>query len=245
MAEAEIERRYIRVGTSRVYYQEVGSGFPVILIHGLSGSGRWWQKNIRPLSERFHVYIVDLIGFGRSRGKQGFVLQEAAAHLTRWMDELELETVHVVGHSLGGVIALDLAAVCPDRVERLVLVEPALIDADLSTIEHVRGFLRALWHLPVSFLPLLVQDAWRAGPVSILQAARELLTTDAVSRLRRIQAPTLVVWGEYDTAVPRDVGRTLVREIPSSRLEVISGAGHNPMWDRSEAFNQIVLNFLS
>ena len=115
MAEPNIQRRKIRVGSARIYFQEVGSGPAVILIHGLSGSGRWWQKNIPFLARHFRVFVIDLVGFGRSEGERGFVLQDTAAHLRAWMDHLSLETAHVIGHSLGGIVALDLAGTSPDR----------------------------------------------------------------------------------------------------------------------------------
>src|SRR5581483_1554615 len=116
------ERRRIAVGPATIAYEVAGSGPPVVLLHGLSGSSRWWRRNIGALAPHRRVYIVDLIGFGASRGQARFVLAEAAGTLMRWLDLLGLARASLVGHSMGGLIAAELAADAPDRVDRLVLV---------------------------------------------------------------------------------------------------------------------------
>ena len=240
---AEIERRRIQIDSVPIAYEVAGVGPSVVLVHGLSGSGRWWARNVGHLSQRFRVHVVDLLGFGGSRGRP-FVLAEAAAYLGAWMDRLNLPRARVVGHSMGGFIAADLAAGFPDRVERLVLVDAAALPFDASHLRRPGGLARVARRLPLSFLPILATDALRAGPVTIARATRELLRSDLRPRLATIAAPTLVVWGEHDTLVPCEVGEQLARVLPDGRLVVIPRAGHNPMWDQPDEFNRVVTDFL-
>lgn len=237
-------QRCIRIDGVPIVYEEAGSGEPLVLIHGLSGSTRWWAKNIEALGRCFHVYSIDLVGFGESRGTHPFVLSEAAGRLAAWMDQLGIERANIVGHSMGGFIAAELAADFPDRIARLVLVDAAVLPFGYGYLRHLTGLLRALGYTPLSFLPVLATDAWRAGPMAVLKAARELLTADIRPKLSLIDAPTLLVWGEYDTVVPVEIGRQLLQHLRHADLMVIPAAGHNPMWGRAEIFNRAVLEFL-
>ena len=239
-----MQQRRIEVDGDPVHYQIAGAGEPVVLVHGLSGSTRWWGCNVPALARHFRVYVVDLIGFGQSRGRRPFVLAEAGDFLARWMEVAEIGRASIIGHSMGGLIALDLASEFPDRVEKLVLVDAAVLPRKAGYAPHALGLLRALRHMPLGFLPILVTDAWRAGPVTILEAARDLLTADVRPELAQVRAPTLLVWGEHDALVPLVIGKEVRAALPSAKLVVLRGAGHNPMWDRADAFNRVVLGFL-
>jgi pimeloyl-ACP methyl ester carboxylesterase len=228
-----------------IYYQVAGDGPPVVLVHGLSGSGRWWARNVDALATRYRVFVVDLLGFGGSRGAHPFLLRDAATHLAAWLEQLGVERASIVGHSMGGFIAADLAARYPTQVERLVLVDAVALPPDPRPLRHALGLGRALCRLPASFLPVLVADACRAGPRTIGTAARELLTMQDYPPLDRIEASTLVVWGEHDKLVPLELGRQLCERLPGAQLAVIPRAGHNPMWDRPTEFNHLVGAFLA
>jgi pimeloyl-ACP methyl ester carboxylesterase len=195
------------------------------------------------MAQQFTVYTLDLIGFGESRGSR-FVLREAAQLIARWMDVVGIARAHVIGHSMGGFIAADLAAEQPERVDRLVLVDAAALPFNYSYVRHLFGLTRAARYMPINFLPVLATDALRAGPLTLLRAAHELLHTDIRSKLGRVCAPTLIVWGEHDTLVPLTLGRQIDRYINNASFTVVNGAGHNPMWDRPETFNRLVIDFL-
>lgn len=234
-----------RVGNAWVYYQVGGEGPALVLVHGLSGSSRWWRRNMRALGQQFRVHVIDLVSFGQSRAPERFVLRRAAASLLGWMDTVAIDRCHLIGHSMGGFIAADLAAAHPERVDRLVLVDAAALPFGRNYFGHAYGLARAVRRLPLNFYPTLITDAYRAGPITIAKAAWELLGTDISDRLNAIENPVLVVWGEHDTAVPLDIGRKLAERLTHAQLTIIRGAGHNPMWDRPEAFNRAVLAFLT
>lgn len=239
------ERQRLQVGGKTIASESSGAGPPLVLVHGLSGSTRWWRRNVQALAPHFRVHLVDLVGFGGSRGRgHRFVLSEAAAALAEWMALAGAPRASVVGHSMGGLIAADLAASFPERVERLALVSAAAVPLGRRYIRHAGGLLGALRHTAPSFWPVLAADAARAGPATLLRAISQLLAADISPRLASIQAPALILWGEHDHLVPLALGRQLHGHLPRARFVVIPGAGHVPMWEHPEAFNRELLSFL-
>jgi pimeloyl-ACP methyl ester carboxylesterase len=234
-------------GTARIAYQVSGDGPPLVLLHGLSGSARWWARNAPVFSRRFRVYAIDLVGFGLSRG-QPFSLGEAPGLLLRWMDSLPKERFHLAGHSMGGLVAASLAAFTPQRVDRLVLVDALALPIGHSLARSALGLLEAARYTPFDFLPVLAGDALRAGPLTLLRAVREVHRAGPAVDLARIAAQTLVVWGEHDTILPLRYGQALFQELhrtqDAASFSVIPGAGHMPMWDHPAEFNRLVLGFL-
>ena len=107
--------------------KDVGTGPPLILLHGLAGSARWWARNIPALSRSFRVIAIDLPGFGASPRGHRLELDGVVDQLVGTMDALGIDRASVIGHSMGGLIAGGLAADRPERVERLVLVDAAFL----------------------------------------------------------------------------------------------------------------------
>jgi pimeloyl-ACP methyl ester carboxylesterase len=235
----------VRVGGTDIYYEVSGSGPPLVLAHGLCGSGRWWSANAPFLARRFQVYSLDLVGFGRSRGGPPFRLGDAASTLAEWMRQCLPAPAHLVGHSMGGHIAAELAADYPELVARLVLVDAAAGRFDVTLAPGaLAGLPTLLRTLSPAFIRMLLSDASCAGPATIARALSALLATDLESKLGQITAPTLVIWGSDDMLVPLAVGRRIAAAIPGAQLAVLPRTGHNPMIERPETFNRLVHNFL-
>src|SRR5918998_3616152 len=153
-------RYEVRVWGWPVRYEAAGEGEPVVLVHGLSGSTRWWSRNVSEIAGRHRTYLVDLPGFGTMGSlRRRFVLAEAASWLLEWMEAVGLERAHLVGHSMGGYICLRLAASRPAAVHRLALVAPAGVPTGRSMLGHLAPLLGAARHATPSFLPVLLRDA--------------------------------------------------------------------------------------
>jgi pimeloyl-ACP methyl ester carboxylesterase len=211
-----------------------GAGTPVALLHGLSASSRWWSKNIEVLAARHLVAAVDL----PPRLTQG----EMTALLARWLETFG-EPVHIMGHSMGGQLAIRLAAERPDLVRSLLLVSAAGIPFRLDPRPHVRPLPKPPYGGP-RIAQLLVPDFFRTGPASVALATTRVLRGDQRERMRALRLPTLLVWGENDPLVPLVYGEAMAGEIEGARLVVIPRAAHVAMWDTPEEFNRIALEFL-
>jgi uncharacterized protein (TIGR02118 family) len=166
MSSSEGQRRRPSATRSRGRY-------PVVLVHGLSGSTRWWDRNVPDLAKHYRVYLVNLPGFGSFRRRaQRFVLAEATSWLHSWMEAVGLEEAHLVGHSMGGYLSLKLAAWRPETVRKLVLVDPAGMPSGRTMIGHLGPLLLSARYARPTFLPVLVRDALYAGPFTLWRTAR-------------------------------------------------------------------------
>ncbi len=212
-----------------------GNGTPVVLLHGLSGSSRWWSRNIDALAAEHLVVAVDLPRFVPSFG-------ETTALLARWLETFG-EPVHLIGHSMGGQLAIALTAERPDLVRSLILVNAAGMPFKLDPRPHVR----AVPHPPyggASIARVLLPDFFRTGPASVAVSGARVVRADMRAWMHAIRVPTLLVWGENDPLVPLVYGEAMQQEIAGSRLIAIPGAAHVTMWDTPSDFNSIALSFL-
>jgi pimeloyl-ACP methyl ester carboxylesterase len=242
--QVDILKQQAKVGPLTVHYEVAGEGPAVVLIHGLSGSGRWWMYNVPVLAQQYQVYNVDLVGFGRSRG-QRLVLREAAGWFKEWLNIVGITEAHLVGHSMGGYIAMEVAVTWPAVVRRLVLVDALVLPMGPGLLRPALGLARAVRYMNLSFLPVLIGDLLRAGPRTMLRAAQEVLSADLSDRLGAMQAKTMVIWGEKDTLLDPELGRKLAERLARACFVWVEGAGHNPMWDRPQRFNELLLDFLA
>jgi pimeloyl-ACP methyl ester carboxylesterase len=236
-----------RIGEFRIQSEHMGSGAPVVLLHGLSGSCRWWRFTAPALARRYAVHMPELVGFGgsRSAGRQPDVT-ELADVMAEWLRVTGLTDFALVGHSMGGQIALHIATQhC--MPERLVLVNASGLPREWSLRDAARFVARALpprsWGAP-TFVPTIAADALRAGPRALLLAAHHLLSDDVTPLLPLVTCPTLLIWGELDPLVPLEYGRAMFERIAGARFVVLSDAAHNPMADRPAEFNRVLLEFL-
>ena len=254
---------------------ESGEGTPVILIHDLLVSHLSFGDVLGPLAARFRVLAPDLPGFGESEkptpARYAYGIEAFAETIVDLIAGLELGRVSVIGHSLGGAVAITLAAEHPELVEKLVLVDamsyPFRFDwySRLPLLPFVGGFFfkqlygrgafrrhfRENVFSPGTELPIERIDrhydqfntpAARESAHAVLHAIRD--TRPIVARVTRITAPTLVVWGRRDRLFPSSFGQRLAREIAGARLDVLD-AGHAPHEERPPEFARSVTQFLT
>jgi pimeloyl-ACP methyl ester carboxylesterase len=145
-----------------LYSEKRGYGEPLVLIHGLGGSCRWWERNTDALAKHFQVHVIDLMGCGKSATQGKFVLQEAAQHVKHWMETHRIRRAHVVGHSMGGFVAAELAADYPDMVEKLVLVDAAIVPPEQMVKPSMREMVESLRSLHKNFGPARLSDICRS-----------------------------------------------------------------------------------
>jgi pimeloyl-ACP methyl ester carboxylesterase len=249
--DLELRAHQADFGAYRIHWAEAGEGDDAVaLVHGLSGSSRWWARNIAALASKYRVLIPDLIGFGRSRvGIRTLPdVPGVAGVLGEWLGFAAGGPAFLVGHSMGGQISIHLASREPERIKRLVLVDAAGLPRPL-TPRHVMRFAYEVapprrWGDP-TFLPIILGDAFSAGAWTVLRALRHILRDDVRPLLADLRVPTLLMWGARDTIIPLSHGEQMRQLIPASRLLVMRTAYHNPMVDSPAEFNTALLAWLA
>ncbi|MDO8989580.1 MAG: alpha/beta hydrolase [Sideroxyarcus sp.] len=243
----------------------------VILIHGLGGSMDDWKNVIPALAADFHVLAFDLPGFGKSdKGSQEYS-PTRYARLANYLADRYFpgKNYHIVGHSMGGAIALRFASQRPQRFQRLVLIDAAgilhpqvltrfqagsVLERSSGTpltrdlTELVSGkLLEEVDRLPISPFDIVNSALGRdyvlqGGPNSI--AALKLAGEDFSDAVTSVTEPVLILWGDSDLTVPQRTGQVLAARMPHARLEIIDAAGHEPMQDQPLRTNQLIRSHL-
>ncbi|HEX9413078.1 MAG TPA: alpha/beta hydrolase [Ktedonobacterales bacterium] len=228
----------------------------LLYLHG-TFLGNLWLDFHATLAERFHVYAVDIPGFGLTdrpdwmRDMSDYVL-----YLRDLLQTLELERPIVVGHSLGGWMALELAVWYPERVGKLVLSNAAGIRVKGAPLADMFA-MNAQELLAVCFDNVAAAAPLIPAEVSvdyILDQYRQRTTLAALAwnphydpklerRLERVTCPTLIIWGENDRLIPAVYGETLHRLISGSQLVQLAGTGHMPMFELPAQWCQAVADF--
>ncbi len=273
------EAHLVGTAVGEVYVEVAGAAGapPLVLIHGFGGSLYTWRAVAPALAEAgYRVIALDLPGFGysvRPYDRAAYTPSGQAKTVARVLRELGVDEeapAHLVGHSFGGGVALELARARPDLVRSLVLVDSTLPtfsrapNADwplyrpftyllARTLGLRRVFVRAAlekaYHDDSLVTPALV-DAYRSrlllrGPASLYRALTSVIPRERLDvDLREIEPRTLVVWGEEDALIPVRAGRKAAERIPEAELAVLPECGHLPMEECPAAFLAAVLPFL-
>ncbi len=250
-----------------IYYRELGSGAPIILLHGLGGDGSRWSPNIRPLSADFRVIVPDQIGFGQSdKPLANYHNGMLAEFLAAFMRAIDVPKASIVGSSMGAWVGIYFAVHYPRLLDRLVLVDGgsyrsatgamAPKDPHLRqiqngvTLEETREFFEIMYHNKDLLSDKIIEDAlvmrlrcsYTIGKMQ--EASEKGLGSVSEEEVRNIKAPTLILWGKYDRVVDPATADKLHAAIPGSQKVIIDHAGHLPQLEQYAEFNRIVREFL-
>ena len=254
---------------TRIHYEVTGKSgaTPVLMIQGLGASKNAWNLQRIAMATRFRIISFDNRGAGRSeKPTEPFTLEQMADDALAVLDAAGIETAHVVGASMGGVISQIVAVKYPHRVRSLTLVCTAcrnhpwrqeLLQSWAKTAEE-KGMIEvgkeaAQWVMsPRSFRRLVPAFTWM-GPLAALRPRHSFVSQiyailntreDLVDQLSTITAPTMVIVGNQDILTPRGDSEEIAERIPNAELVVISGAAHGLMMEHSSTFNKILIEFL-
>lgn len=242
----------------------LGSGAPVVLVHGFAQSHATWVLNRDAIAAHYRVLAVDLPGCGSSTKVALKSLEAFSENLAGLLDAQGLDSAHIVGHSFGGLAALGLALEHPARVRSLALLAtagfgPTSSDfrkkmAHAGTAEEIREAILMAFHNPTQFsdpIDRAVQGqlAYRAQPgvmelLAELNRISEAWIVATASRIEEIKAPMLVMWGQEDQATPATDAKR-VRGLPNVEVRLFENAGHAAHIEAAQAFNETVLRFLN
>lgn len=240
----------------------------VVFIHGLGGSIPTWSLNLPAFAERFRVCALDMIGAGNSdKPSTDYSIVTLADFLGDFLDALgpDWHNVSLVGHSLGGAIALSFTSHYPDRVDKLVLIDsaglgPEIDDTLLNLVEavpsaeHIRSELALFFTNADLVQQALVEQIYEqrqqtgAHQALVATAHAAFANGRQLIDLRRALAgqtrPTLIVWGAADHVIPVSHAQQ-IQQGPQSRVEIFANCGHCPHIEQSDAFNTQAIQFLS
>jgi pimeloyl-ACP methyl ester carboxylesterase len=255
-SEAEVRDQRLRVGEGEVRLLRAGSGPPLLFLHAAGGGG--WTPFLGALAGHFDVLAPDHPGFDESeQTDEAEGIDDLVYHYLRLLDELGIEKATVVGASLGGWIAAELAVHSPERIERLVLMSPAGLrvpeapPTDLFFLP-VEQLIPTLFHDPAAaegFFPAepSVDDiirAYRNNTAFARYAWSPFLNDPKLERrLYRITVPTLVLWPDDDRVIPRAHAERYAQGIAGAELQVIEDCGHAMYGEKPEEFTAAVLAF--
>ena len=267
--------KIITVDDKKIHYIEKGVGKPVIMIHGFLYNTTMWNKNIDDLSKKFKVYVIDLWGWGYSQRLQkvAYSFDLYSRQVIGFMDALKIPRASLVGQSMGCGISVYAAAHHSDRIDKLVLVAPAVIpydlpmDARIFKLPFIGEFLisipgdslmtdnlRNIFFYDKSLVTdnyaseVLRPNHIRGSHNGALFIHRYMLVPPVVEKeariLSAIDKPILIIHGREDRAVPLERSQELVKMWKDAKLVIFDKAGHCPHDEHAERFNRLALDFL-
>lgn len=258
------ERQRIRLSHGTLSYLHKGDGPPVVFFHGLNGNAESWLRQLDGLAGSLEMWAWDAPGYGDS-DPGGDQLDNLAAAALAFIERVKTGPVHLVGHSMGGLVAMAVAVRAPERVRRLVLscTHPGhgLSGADAADERYRRrlrelselppaeyGARRARGMLPEGTDPMVVAEVARIAAAAraegMAAAALAIQRANLQAELPRIQAPTLVLTADRDRVAPLAKARPLLDGIADVRHRVLEGLGHAPYIEDSAAYNALLADFL-
>jgi pimeloyl-ACP methyl ester carboxylesterase len=249
-----------------VHYEAYGRGRPVILLHGWINSWGVWQEEMIQLAERggYKVYALDFWGFGESAKAKTppFKLASYVDMVDQFMETLGILRAPVLGHSMGGTVALRLALDKPDRVTRVAVVGSPINGNSLNFFLKLAGIdwiAHTVWRMPLLLRTvvllntlgdskrvrtMILRDVEKTSIESFFRSIGDLHSTDLREALRRLKIPTLGVYGKADNIVNPNQAGVLADAVSEARVHVMNRSRHFVMLDEPEAFHQVVYDFL-
>ena len=261
-----MKQDFVKVKGNRVRFLEDGlsKSKHVLFLHGLGASAERWGRVIPIFAKHFHVVAPDIIGFGYSdKPEVSYTIPFFSDFVKGFANALGMWHLNLIGASLGGHIAAEVAITSKNMIEKLVLVTPAgimkestpvlnyyIAAAMYPTFENAKKAFEKMAGNPKAVDIVYAKDF--VNRMQLPNAKYAFMSSimgskaapDLSGRLGRIEAPTLIVWGEKDRMIPVRYAGNFQSKIKSSQLAIIKSSGHTPYFEKPEVFSDIVLEFL-
>jgi 2-hydroxymuconate-semialdehyde hydrolase len=264
------ERRRARVSGGEIAYVDFGEGPAVLLLHGFPTSSLLWRREIPLLAARMRVIAPDFLGYGESEKPLDADLSEEAqaGYVGELLERLDVKELAVVGHDIGGAVAQLLALSGGVDVRALVLLDSACFDAwpiegvrmlqgaraEQETFEFVQDVVRLSFDLGMGHPERLdastleeYLDPWRSDPRAFFRAARGIVGKGLAGResdLARLDASTMLIWGEDDPFLPSELAERLGEVLPGSTVALLPGCAHFVTEDAPTTVGPLIHEYL-
>lgn len=264
------------IGAAGLHYEEQGSGEVLVLLHGsgpgVSGASNF-AANLPVFAQHFRTVMLDLPGFGASPELEWTkpYAEHAAESVVALLDELGVEKAHVLGNSMGGWVGLEMAHAAPERVDKLVLMGPGGLFAEVFAPPRSEGARRLFEFIEnpshagmLAWVDTMVSDPSMITDELIETRYQAAMAPGAIDRMRRIfgsmgmpgKSPmwmrtgeirhkTLVTWGRDDRMLPLEGSFFATRRMPNADMHIFSGCGHWAQVERKDAFEKLTIEFLN
>ncbi len=237
----------------------IGSGIPIVFIHGFSLDSRMWQLQVDYFAKTNQVITYDMRGYGKSEPPNGSYSH--VKDLRELLASLKIDKAHIVGLSLGDEVAIDYTLTDPDTVLSLTLADTSLGGYSRTVDWRVYAKEQGLEQAKENWLnhPVFAPSNHNSAVAKQLKAMvgdysgwhwlnddpRIKLNPPAIDRLGEINVPTQIILGELDLPYYHDIAKILIDKIPNSKLHIIKGAGHMTNLENAVKFNEIVDSFIN
>jgi pimeloyl-ACP methyl ester carboxylesterase len=230
-----------------LHYEVIGRGRPIIFLHGWVGSWRYWVPAMQTASTNFRAYALDFWGFGDSaRDVSRYTIDQQVTLIDRFMNELGIGKIAIVGHGIGAIVGLHFAMRSPSSVDRIMAVDLPL-DFNAINTRLRAGVIPDLTDWMLAKTPAsdpARADAVKADPLAVTTSFSNPEHYNITSRLAQFRTPTLLVYGQNDPAItvpnPDALGLSSM-----THAIVLEQSGHFPMLDETPAFNRLLTDFLA
>ncbi len=251
-----------------IHYEYYGRGRPVLLLHGWLGSAALWHDTIMLLSKEFKAYALDFWGFGeatRTSDNSIYSVDNYVEQVYKFMNDLGIEKAALIGHSMGGTVSLSTAIRYPEKVVKVAVIGSPIVGSSLNLLLKLSGnptFASFIWISPPllrlflrGYSYFIARDGRRMSEMisrdvsqismhSFFQSIGTLRQTDLRPRLSEIRAPTLGIYGKQDIIVNPNQKDALKAGVKHAEISYFPDAGHFPMLDSPERFNENIRTFL-
>ncbi len=247
-----------------IYIDDIGPGFPLVLVHGYLGSSEMWNLQKEFLSKHFRIFTPALPGFGESYKVQSLnSINAIAKFIFKCLDEKKITEFHLMGHSMGGMIVQEIVKISGDRIKKLICFATGSIGDIPGRFEPIDETRKKLKEDGVEISFSRVPQKWFvkgdqdknyylcANAVKNVSletadnALKAMQNWSGIDELENIKNETLIVWGDKDTSYNFDQVDTLNKKIKNSRLEIFKDCSHNVHLEEPDKFNNLIKDFVN
>ena len=244
-------------------YKRIGKGYPLVLVHGYLGGQDMWQFQ-EDLKDNFELIMPSLAGYGESSKMTApSTIRENATQVFELLDYLKIDTFNLLGHSMGGMIVQEMAALFPERINKLICFGTGSIGVLPNRFETIAESRRKINEIGLSETRINIAKTWFVdhqvgdgyklcldeGAKATTQAALASLDAwdcwDGRGQLNQITSPTLILWSNKDRSYDWRQQEILNKGIANSKVEIVDGCAHNSHMEKPDLINSIIKNFLT